>query len=1003
MDADHLDEVQDLLNKIQAPIENMETVLAYLAAPLDDIGLLPPLYKRYNLEPLRKGSVNVTRHLARFQRAILQHVLPVWDDALGRRKALILVDQYFCPDLFSNALPISGDVALVAYSTLLSSTLSSYAIGLLERLSNEYPIDRLHYAVYTGNHTQAQDVAWNDCIRNFVMVPAKVANTAGMERTIPPLLENGVYFNALAARFEKLVEKLSEDPQTRRAPVYPLSHLLGKLVNVGLFPSSPPTLITQPSFFQTVLPAIRSRLHDPKSLTYFACWNQIFEILPSSLALQSILISLFASMSPVEEPLDGSSSNRANARQEAILLTQLVGSVEPPKAELWEIATTCMLSRKWSQSYARIFVCWVCGAAQGGALNVEALEAFLHNILDLWSSIEHVKHSLLSFHQYTSALLLITASYFLPNSPPLQSLSLSPSFIQGIGKYLSHQDSSIRYCGMLVGEEVARLCNKKLDFGGWDGDESGKVWARGLRQLIRARDVDADMLDERPRPVEVDEITSPAAAETTAQEPDRAHFKTAVEGYDSDDSLEGYASSQSSRSVSPTPEDLEEIEKDPSLNVGRKKVQRPVYLKQLGDLLRASGGNVKADEPHEADKIEMGLNCAEELIRKKANYGTELVENSANLVYALVSLNNNFELEDFAAKRQSALNALVVCAPRQTAPALIEEFFKNQYSADQRYVVLNALAIGARELASLPIPESKVPASRTQFPSKMLPPAMHRKYITAGQADKDLVPTLLEGISRMAIDEQRKSAENMPTIAREKVLKIRKAPTVTEMASHNKSLFTSEASTSKKTSFNQVAAEFFVAPLINRFWLFLREEQTREQRTSHMEGQQKYHGAGTGLILNPLILSHFLRTLGVLVNAAQNASEWLAIIAPDALELALNLGTKPMGRGEIEDDENGTIQEKEASVLSSALELALVILDGAIQVDGGRTIGLEQTALLLGVQEWAMKVFTSLEDGVKIPGGGGVQEAKVRSMTAGVLLKVEEITSRWKRSMLAWT
>jgi hypothetical protein len=58
--------------------------------------------------------------------------------------------------------------------------------------------------------------------------------------------------------------------------------------------------------------------------------------------------------------------------------------------------------------------------------------------------------------------------------------------------------------------------------------------------------------------------------------------------------------------------------------VTAKKVARPVYLKQLGDLLRSSGGKTSSDDPHEADKIEMGLNCAEELIRKKRDYGTEL-------------------------------------------------------------------------------------------------------------------------------------------------------------------------------------------------------------------------------------------------------------------------------------------------------------------------------------------------------------------------------------------
>jgi hypothetical protein len=52
---------------------------------------------------------------------------------------------------------------------------------------------------------------------------------------------------------------------------------------------------------------------------------------------------------------------------------------------------------------------------------------------------------------------------------------------------------------------------------------------------------------------------------------------------------------------------------------------------------------------------------------------------------------------------------------------LVEEFFKNQYSTDQRFVALNALAIGARELSSLSIPQSLVLPERTTFPSKKLP------------------------------------------------------------------------------------------------------------------------------------------------------------------------------------------------------------------------------------------------------------------------------------------
>lgn len=287
-----------------------------------------------------------------------------------------------------------------------------------------------------------------------------------------------------------------------------------------------------------------------------------------------------------------------------------------------------------------------------------ALDAFLQTVLELWARPEHVKHSLLSQHQCASPLppsatrtstnrseidltsiLLITASYFTVESQPMRDLSFNPSFIQGVSRYLGHQDASVRYCGMLVGEEIARMSGKSLEFGVWDGDDANKVWVRTLRRLIEARDVDANLgsldVNMGPTPaldededVAVEELVSPAARKAAAmveevedEVPGKVQFKS---GYDSDDSLAGYESPPSSRSASPTPSELADIEKDPSLNVAVKKVQRPVYLRQLGDLLRGSGQKAKSDEPHEADKIETALNCAEELIRKKRDYGTEL-------------------------------------------------------------------------------------------------------------------------------------------------------------------------------------------------------------------------------------------------------------------------------------------------------------------------------------------------------------------------------------------
>lgn len=290
-----------------------------------------------------------------------------------------------------------------------------------------------------------------------------------------------------------------------------------------------------------------------------------------------------------------------------------------------------------------------------------------------------------------TSLLLIIVSYFPHQSELLVSTALSPSFISAVGQYIGHLDNGVRRCGMLAAEVVATRAGKNLDFGDWDGDDDGKPWTRDLRKLCSARDIDFD-------PWEGDELESPKSEESTPTEEittagvladaeisasKRTKARVSTTGYDSDDSLTGYASPTSSRSASPTPSELEELEKDPTLRVGVKKIPRPVYLAQLGELVRSSGKVKSGEENQEADKIEMALNVAEELIRKKKGYGTELggfycrmlvattngyvEENAANLVYGFISLNDNYELDDFETKRQRAVNALVACCSRISA------------------------------------------------------------------------------------------------------------------------------------------------------------------------------------------------------------------------------------------------------------------------------------------------------------------------------------------------
>lgn len=332
---------------------------------------------------------------------------------------------------------------------------------------------------------------------------------------------------------------------------------------------------------------------------------------------------------------------------------------------------------------------------------------------------------------------------------------------------------------------------------------------------------------------------------------------------------------------------------------------------------------------------------------------------------------------------------------------MIEEFFKNQYSTGQRYAILNALALAARELASLSVPVPSQKNSIAVFPSKRLPEGLHRKYLKEGNQDTGPVQKLLENISNAAINSGNDvTADKIPNLVRERQLRLRKPVKISDVRQGSVEIAVQTPTCAK---FTDLAAEYFIAPMINRFWLFLRNEQTREARTSFQEPLYQYKGGSAGLILNPVVLTHFLSTLAILMHAGKHAPQWLAVLAPDALELAVTLGTRPISQTDsdsIDTDEQSKEHGKQASVLTAALEMVLIVLDGCLELDDGRSVCLDHTTLLLGAGEWAQEVFTNLEKGARVEGGGGSQEIRLKRATAGVLLKLDELTSRWRRSMI---
>lgn len=668
-------------------------------------------------------------------------------------------------------------------------------------------------------------------------------------------------------------------------------------------------------------------------------------------------------------------------------------------------------------------------------------------------------------------LVILAVSLLPPMDSHLVTLSHRARFIQAIQAYLFHPEPKIRRLGMLIAEIMSERTieegddasgpsedeqmkdlqdklmgeddpsraapkapggPKRLKFGfkgAWDGDGDGKEECRMLRSSVGLRDDDASLSDgdwqlgwhrgqeeaPPPRRPDVEREHAPKAERKGRSREPKPKPKVVMLDPDQEaDPLQGYesAGSESSRSRSPSPSYLAEVAADPTLALDaakKKKLKRPVYVRQLADLLRDK------DSP---DSIELALTYGEPLVRAKRNFGGEVVENAVNVAGAAIALANPFHLPDFDARRQGLLTALVACSPTNVPPFLAQQYFSQSYSLLQKGVMLTALAMGARELAGLSAPEARTKA--VDFPSKMLPAHLHNKYVTPadvppGQGQGQL-ESAISGMRNLLLSKGAAAGEAHPEIARQKRLTVgqtkrRKVAEEGSLAARQMSGDgrAPQAPQTPVVPYAQVAGEYFVLPLVNRFWEYFQNASVRARSLG-----DRYRGAGTGMVLSPGALEKLLLTLALLTHAARHAPSFLSVLAPAVLELAVTVGARhrpaaqnlvgggagpsepsapgvPGAPGPGAPDEDGG----DAQVVGSALELALAALDASVDLDAGRTLALDHPELVLAVGEWAHGTFEREQQGLKNAGQGGSREGRVRADAAGVVVKIAEIGEKW--------
>lgn len=397
------------------------------------------------------------------------------------------------------------------------------------------------------------------------------------------------------------------------------------------------------------------------------------------------------------------------------------------------------------------------------------------------------------------------------------------------------------------------------------------------------------------------------------------------EDEDEDDDLLAYEKPDS---------DPEDDTDDPTA-INRNKPTAPVYVRDLIAGLR---------DQENYDIHELALATAASLIRRKANFGTEVTDHLKELANILTGLQDNSELESFAQQRQQALIAVLLAKPAQMAQWFARSFFSGDYSLTQRIAMLTTLGLGARELAGMKdsATEDLVPG-KPAFPSKQLPSHLHKIYAedknatSVAKISSSMAREMLSPIASQAADQ----------LTGPNILKVR--------------TFSSRMDVEKKrhkpipNALAQIVANNFFFPLTGRWWLQVRASSDSIYTSQHL-------------------LPPFLQTLSILLSASGPNTLALPQMTREYWDLLLSV------RG---------LAAKDKNVLNAVLFGFLMILETN---ENKERVANEQGKELMETQAWVKMVFDGL-------GAGAEEDERIRVLAAGVVVRCQEVVEKYQRRM----
>lgn len=549
-------------------------------------------------------------------------------------------------------------------------------------------------------------------------------------------------------------------------------------------------------------------------------------------------------------------------------------------------------------------------------------------------------------------VLLLSAGYVFRLSPmKLTMLLRSGTYLSAISNRIAATQVRARFLGLIVGECFSALVDtndKKLDF---HTEEMDTHDVERLKSLVKVSDqvgsVDCIMGVGTVAATTKSELTKkrpgkkqkPSPRPVSSTKKPKAIIKEVGASEDEEGDLAPYAKNT----------DPEDSDEDPEL-IQRSKLRPPVYIRDLIAFLRDS------DTYH---KQKLGLQTAPVLIRRKANYGTEVSSHADELAGLLVGVQDKFEIENFSELKLQGMVALIVAQPKTMAPWFARTFFEGDYSLSQRTAVLVSLGLSARELAGFSTSEYQIGSS---FPSKQLPEKMEQLYIKSTSQSYRPPASRLKALPSTALDTITKSITSifLAPIAAEAadnatgpgVLKLETFTARYKSRSTKKP----HARAIPNTAASLLASSIF-SPLTAHFQVAIRSSKP--------------------VILNPALLGLYLQTLGIILHAAGPSTLSISQLTSELWDLLL--GVRQHVLGDLGASKGWLI----------AMASLMAVNEGDL-----RRLCEVQGREVVETRAWVSGVFE------RTRGEDGGEENEVKMLAAGVLIKIGEAIEKYQALLM---